>query len=71
MRVTWLRSCPRCLAGDVTENRDMYGNFVLCIQCGYYLTDREIARLWDIRSLSEGTVLSNPLEPVPGVLARR
>lgn len=59
------------MAGDVTENRDMYGSFVLCIQCGYYLTDREIARLWDFRSLSGGTALGNRPEPVPSVLARR
>lgn len=59
------------MAGDVTENRDMYGSFVLCIQCGYYLTDREIARLWDFHSLSRGTALGNRLEPVPSVLARR
>ena len=49
----------------------MYGNFVLCIQCGYYLTDREIARLWNFHSLSGGAALSDRLEPVPSVLARR
>ena len=69
--MTWLRSCPRCGAGDVTENRDMYGSFVLCVQCGYYLTDREIARLWDFRRLSEESALSRQIEPAPSVLARR
>ena len=49
----------------------MYGSFVLCIQCGYYLSDQEIARLWDTHSLSGATALSNSLEPVPSVLARR
>ena len=50
----------------------MYGSFVLCIQCGYYLSDQEIARLWDdSHSLSGATALSNSLEPVPSVLARR
>ena len=69
--MTWLRSCPRCRAGDVTENRDMYGSFVLCVQCGYYLTDREIARLWHFRSLSEETALGRQIDPAPSVLARR
>ena len=69
--MTWLRSCPRCRAGDVTENRDMYGSFVLCVQCGYYLTDREIARLWGFSNLSDETALGRQIEPAPRVLTRR
>ncbi len=34
------KGCPRC-HGDLFKNSDSYGEFVLCLQCGYYLTDRE------------------------------
>ena len=40
----WLTSCPRC-QGDLQDNRDIYGCYFVCIQCGYYLTDPEEARL--------------------------
>lgn len=29
-----LKSCPRC-HGDLNVDRDMYGPYVECIQCGY------------------------------------
>ena len=29
-----LKACPRC-AGDLYKNRDLYGNYVECLQCGY------------------------------------
>lgn len=29
-----LKSCPRC-KGDTKTNRDMYGEYVECLQCGY------------------------------------
>ena len=49
----------------------MYGRYLLCVQCGHYLTDREVARLWDFRSMRDEADLSRQLEPVPSVLARR
>ncbi len=30
-----LRSCPRCKMGDITVDRDHYGWYEYCIQCGY------------------------------------
>ena len=30
-----LKSCPRCKNGDITLDRDYYGWYQLCIQCGY------------------------------------
>ncbi len=30
-----LKSCPRCKTGDVNHDRDMYGESVYCLQCGY------------------------------------
>ena len=29
-----LKGCPRC-GGDVHTNRDLYGSYEQCIQCGY------------------------------------
>ncbi len=40
----WLRSCPRC-TGDLSEQRDIYGSEVMCVQCGYYLNASEETRL--------------------------
>ena len=42
--MVWIRCCPRC-NGDLQDNRDIYGNYFVCIQCGYYLTDSEASRL--------------------------
>ena len=30
----YLKSCPRC-KGDIIANRDMYGEYRECLQCGY------------------------------------
>jgi|TARA_Y100000310_G_C20483534_1_gene715821 hypothetical protein len=35
-RVLNLKECPRC-HGDVHTNRDMYGTYKECLQCGYML----------------------------------
>ncbi len=29
-----LRGCPRC-RGDLRQNRDMYGEYRQCVQCGF------------------------------------
>ena len=29
-----LKACPRC-GGDVNSNRDIYGHYKVCLQCGY------------------------------------
>ena len=31
--MVWFKLCPRC-SGDLFEDRDQYGNFITCIQCG-------------------------------------
>ncbi len=40
----WLGCCSKC-DGDLYENRDHYGAYIACIQCGRYLTGAETARL--------------------------
>ena len=29
-----LKACPRC-KGDIKTNKDMYGEYKECLQCGY------------------------------------
>ena len=36
----WLKSCPKC-GGNLYEDRDQYGAFISCVQCGHYLTQAE------------------------------
>ena len=31
------KACPRCLDGDVYRDRDAYGEYLDCIQCGWML----------------------------------
>lgn len=37
----WFKRCPKC-EGDLYLDRDMYGPFVACLQCGYYLSDAQM-----------------------------
>lgn len=32
----WLKSCPRC-GGDLVLERDRYGPYIYCVQCGHEL----------------------------------
>ncbi len=36
----WLKSCPRC-GGDLYTDKDVYGSYIACLQCGHYLTEAE------------------------------
>ncbi len=35
-----LKGCPHC-TGDVYEERDRYGTYTACLQCGHHLTEAE------------------------------
>ncbi len=50
----WFKLCPRC-SGDLFEDRDQYGMFITCLQCGF---NRDTSNL-------EGGVLVISAEPVP------
>jgi len=50
----WLKLCPRC-CGDLFEDRDQYGKFFTCMQCGF---TRDVPK-WG------GGVLVISSEPVP------
>ncbi len=41
----WLKACPRCTKGDITEEWGKYENYVVCIQCGF---EEELKR-WKAR----------------------
>ncbi len=36
----YLKSCPKC-GGDVYLDRDLYGTFMACFQCGHTLNAAE------------------------------
>lgn len=31
----WLKACPKCAKGDLYLEKDMYGEYIRCLQCGY------------------------------------
>ena len=49
----WLKGCPRC-HGDLFRERDQYGWYVFCLQCGHYLSEVEEAIL---RYVYKGPIL--------------
>ena len=54
----WFKSCPKC-HGDLYRDSDVYGTFVSCLQCGYYLTQVEEAQA----GLSPGTLGRRMMAP--------
>ena len=50
----WFKLCPRC-SGDLFEDRDQYGAFITCMQCGF---TRDVPN-------SEGGLLVISAAPVP------
>ena len=47
----WFKQCPRD-TGDLCLNRDVYGHYIACLQCGYYLTEAQMAKLLHNGSLT-------------------
>ena len=41
----WLKGCPRC-KGELADNKDTYGYYIYCVQCGYQLNEVQIGKLW-------------------------
>ena len=39
MTMLYLKSCPRC-QGDVRYERDMYGRYLGCLQCGFLISSK-------------------------------
>ena len=40
----YLKACPRC-SGDISTNRDRYGGYRECLQCGYMIDLEESAQV--------------------------
>ena len=40
----WLKACSRC-GGDLFSDRDPYGAYISCMQCGRYMTEDEETEL--------------------------
>ena len=59
----WLKGCPRC-AGDLFRDRDQYGLFVSCLQCGL---SRDLSnQAGEPVLITAGPVLPPPLPQVQG-----
>ena len=56
----WLKGCPRC-DGPLYDDKDKFGYYVLCMRCGYDLSNAEVAKLLRInhRETEESTALSD------------
>ncbi|MDH5696841.1 MAG: hypothetical protein OEZ00_09650 [Dehalococcoidia bacterium] len=46
-----LKGCPRCKKGDITLDRDCYGWYEFCIQCGYM---RDLIRVVESGQQAQG-----------------
>ena len=42
-----LKACPRC-KGDLHTNRDIYGSYRECLQCGYMLDIEKSSKLFSV-----------------------
>ena len=56
-----LKGCPRC-QGDMNTNKDMYGEYMECLQCGYKLRDRVIRAAQVVVSKAPEPAKDNPEE---------
>ena len=57
----WLKSCPRC-HGDLFQERDQYGRYVSCLQCGHHLNGVDEAKL---RYVYKGPTMDRPISTLP------
>ena len=62
----WLKGCPKC-RGDLYDNRDHYGRYIVCMQCGHHLSDSEEFALGI--SLSPDQLAENTMRTTPDLVA--
>ena len=43
----YLKACPRC-KGDLHANRDIYGSYRQCLQCGYMQDVNKPSKLFSV-----------------------
>jgi hydrogenase maturation factor HypF (carbamoyltransferase family) len=63
MTMLWFKQCPKC-EGALYLDRDMYGPFVACLQCGYYLSDAQMKVLLTLGELRRPTGAEKECEAV-------
>ena len=59
IEMMWFKACPRC-SGDLYSEKDTYGPYLACLQCGHDLTVAEEARVTSSMAMRE----PRPLVPV-------
>ena len=64
----WLKRCPRC-SGDLYSDRDQYGDYVSCLQCG--LTRDVVSSLGEPLRLGTEPEVAVPLAQEEGKQRRR
>ena len=63
----WFKLCPRC-SGDLFEDRDRYGKFITCMQCGLI---RDVLNLGGGGLVISSEPVSAPVEPLSDRSRRR
>ena len=48
------KSCPKCTTGDLVKARDVFGEYLECIQCGY---------MKDLAAVDRSNVVPSPQPP--------
>jgi hypothetical protein len=67
-----LKCCPRCETGALYEGRDVYGSYIACLHCGYYLTEaQEVALRYESDHRPEPSAKEKPLAEAAFVGAAR
>ena len=56
----WFKLCPRC-SGDLFEDRDQYGKFIACMQCGLI---RDVSNCEGGVLVISSEPVSAPVEPI-------
>lgn len=46
----WNKACPKC-KGSLVDDRDKFGYFIFCLQCGYYANEAQVGYLKGLASM--------------------
>ncbi|MBI4338978.1 MAG: hypothetical protein HY680_03395 [Chloroflexi bacterium] len=66
----WLRGCPKC-RGELADEKDAFGYYIYCLQCGYQLSEVQIGKLWTFTlNRRARQSASRPVEQQPAALVR-
>ena len=60
-----LKGCPRC-KGDLHTNRDLYGSYTECLQCGYM---RDLPDIHPVFASVDMDAIRKPSKATPGKAA--